>query len=636
MRSFRKQASIHIIVTALVLFLAMFLQTDVKASAKGNIAMSTAKKTMYVGRSSKLILNNAEGKKVKWKSSNSSVLSIQSHKNNVASLKAEKKGTATVKAKLNGKTYRCKVTIKDPSLASASMTVDKGEAATLGFRGSKAKTKLKIVKWAKISSKAETENKIYWAVKNTSVLSISKKNNRTINIKVKKAGTTYIKAKYNGKEYKCKVTTKNPQLAYTSRTIGVKKTRTLSFSGKRSSTTSTIVKWDNLSAKPNTYRKIYWAVKDPEILTMTVKAAATMTLAGERVGSTYVRAKYRGKIYQCKVTVTIPACWNTELEKSIIAVQARESAGVPMAKFIYLTDSHWNSNAQRSPALINYLSEKLDIPFTVFGGDAITSHHTTQADAITELQDFYAQFDVNLFSTTGNHDWNTESNTDVLSYLSEDQLFRLMYSKQSTFAVTENNGKCAYLDDAQNKIRYISFYFDTRLNIEPYVSLWVDERIRELPEGWTVMLFSHAYYKASRLGAAENTIPGASDYANHLLELQKDVDADVAAWMVGHCHRDLSTKLTYQEDTDTQEEDTDSPDSSDDTVSVQDNGKEAPTLLIVSTNCDTYKQSSQWGGEVMTLNTATEQAFEIVQLNTQSKKLYLTRVGAGQDREFDY
>ncbi|MDE6852947.1 MAG: hypothetical protein K2J67_10795, partial [Lachnospiraceae bacterium] len=272
-------------------------------------------------------------------------------------------------------------------------------------------------------------------------------------------------------------------------------------------------------------------------------------------------------------------------------------------------------------------------------------HHDSQESAIAELQDFYAQFDGKIFSTTGNHDWNTESNLNVLSYLSETQLYDLMYQKQTSFAVTENNGKCAYLDDSKNKIRYISFYFDTRLDIEPYVSLWVDQRIEELPEGWTVMLFSHAYYSASRLGAVEKQIPGAKEYADHLLDLKTAVKADVAAWMVGHCHRNLSSLLTYEGD----KEDgtpivTETPAGSATGGAVSgtvpstgtDTKKNESTLLVVSTNCDTYKQSTPWGGDTMNLGTNTEQAFEIVQIDTKQHKLYLTRVGAGADRSLPY
>ncbi|MDE6568267.1 MAG: metallophosphoesterase, partial [Lachnospiraceae bacterium] len=516
---------------------------------------------------------------------------------------------------------------------------------TVVFRGKKTKTKSKVVKWGKIDSKADTDKKIFWAVKNPSIISLSKKGNSAVKIKVKKEGNTVIRAKYKGKIYQCKVITKDPKLEYSSQALDVKKTKTITFKGKRNTITSKIVNWNKILIQPNTQNTLYWAVDNPQIASLSKKNSTTIKVKGERLGTTYVRAKYRGKLYQCRIKVQIPSYWKDELDRSVASVVAKERANGSMAKFIFMTDSHWKSNAKKSPALIGELSKRLSIPYTVFGGDAITSHHDTQESAIAELQDFYSQFDGNVLSTTGNHDWNTEDNYNALSYLSESQLFDLMYRKQTSFAVTENNGKCAYLDDFKNKIRYISFYFDTRLDIEPYVSWWVDNRIEELPKGWTVMLFSHAYYKASRLGAAENTIPGAKDYANHLLELQNAVEADVAAWMVGHCHRDLSSLLTYQADKkDNVPEITEEPAeiTTGSAVNEGSTGKEEQqtkkdsTLLVVSTNCDTYKQSTPWGGYDMKIGTNTEQAFEIVQIDTRQHKLYLTRVGAGVDRTFQY
>lgn len=629
----------------LLLLLSFFRSPvpEAKAAEQSKAALSVEDKTLYTGNRFTLKLKNADAGDIRWKSSNKAVAEIKKQNGRKAVIAAKKKGTATIRAKYEGKVYKCHVTVKKQSVSAVSLIMDKGEIETVAFRGKKSKTRSKVVKWSKMKSKAATDDNIYWAVKNPSVISVSKKNNSSVKIKVKKEGNTVISAKYRGKAYQCKVTTKDPKLDYSTAALGVKNKKTITFKGKRKSATSQIVDWNTIFSKPDTQNVLYWAVKDSDIATISKKNSTTITVKGEKVGTTYVRLKYRGKLYQCQVKVVIPSYWNAEMNVSVDTVLAREENNPSMAKFIYMTDSHWKSNAQRSPALIHSLSQKLDIPFTVFGGDAITSHHDSQESAIAELKDFYAQFDGNVLSTTGNHDWNTESNDNVISYLTEDQLFKLMYDKQTTFAVTENNGKCAYLDDFQHKVRYISFYFDTRTNIEPYVSWWVDNHIKELPEGWTVMLFSHAYYCASKLGAVEKTIPGAKEYAEHLLELQNLAQADVAVWMVGHCHRNLSSMLTYQEKAGSDDAEV----TEDAAVTVtqgalqpeQDSGqtsKEAPTLLVVSTNCDTYKQSTPWGGDSMTLGTDTEQAFEIVQIDTNNRHLYLTRVGAGEDRSFYY
>lgn len=643
-----KKVRLTIILLLLTCIVPVFFSAETQAAEDKKVSIGTEKKIMYVGNSFTLSLKNVntdESEEIKWKSTNKKVVEIKKTKKNKAVIVAKKRGTAVIRVKYDDEVYRCKVTVKKQSVSVESLIMDRGETEMVAFRGKKSKTKSKVVKWSKMNSKDSTDKKIYWAVKNPSVISLSKKGDDAVKVKVKKEGNTVISAKYKGKVYQCKITTKDPKLEYSSQDLDVKNTKTITFKGKRSTITSKIVDWDTIFIQPNSQNILYWAVDNSKIASISKKNSTTIKVKGERLGTTYVRAKYRGKLYQCQIKVVLPSYWKDELNQSVDSVVARERENGSMAKFIFLTDSHWKSNAKKSPALISDLSKRLSIPYTVFGGDAITSHHDSQESAIAELKDFYSQFDGNVLSTTGNHDWNTEANYNVLSYLSESQLFDLMYQKQTSFSVTENNGKCAYLDDSKNKIRYISFYFDTRLDIEPYVSWWVDNRIQELPEGWTVMLFSHAYYKASRLGAAENYIPGAEDYAKHLLELQNVVKADVAAWMVGHCHRDLSSFLTYQNNktndasivTEKPAEITTGGAVDGDSLEEEEQqSKEDSTLLIVSTNCDTYKQSSPWGGYEMEEGTDTEQAFEIVQIDTRQHKLYLTRVGAGVDRTFQY
>lgn len=644
-----KRLRLAILLMAVALSFAVLCGTEAEASKKSKVSINVKKKTMYVGNRFTMSLKHADIEDeddIKWKSPNSKVADIKKTKNNKAVIEAKKPGTAIIKAKFSNKVYRCKVTVKKQSVSAVSLIMDRGEIETVAFRGKKAKTKSKVVKWSKIKSKKNTDEKIFWAVKNPSVISMSKKGNSAVKIKVKKEGNTVIRAKYKGKEYQCKVTTKDPKLEYSTKPLDVKKTKTITFKGKRASTVSKIVPWNTIFIQPNTQNTLYWAIENPAIATITQKNSTTVKVKGQKLGVTYVRVKYRGKLYQCQIKVEIPSYWTAELNQSVNSVQSKERMYGSMAKFIFMTDSHWKSNAQRSPALISHLSQRLYIPFTIFGGDAITSHHDSQESAIAELKDFYSQFDGKLLSTTGNHDWNTENNMNVLSFLSETQLFDLMYQKQTSFAVTENNGKCAYIDDRKNKIRYISFYFDTRLDIEPFVSWWVDNHIEELPEGWTVMLFSHAYYRASRLGAEENTIPGAKEYADHLLELQTMVKADIAAWMVGHCHRNLSSLLTYEgKKSDGSPMVSENPavsatgGATDGNIPKPGEGsqtKKDTTLLVVSTNCDTYKQSTPWGGDTMKLGTDTEQAFEIVQIDTKKRQLYLTRVGAGHDRSFRY
>lgn len=77
-----------------------------KVTVKGP-ELSAKKKTLIVKQTHKLTVNGTT-KKVKWSSSNKNVATVSSS----GKVTAKKAGTATISAKVNGKTLKCKVTVK--------------------------------------------------------------------------------------------------------------------------------------------------------------------------------------------------------------------------------------------------------------------------------------------------------------------------------------------------------------------------------------------------------------------------------------------------------------------------------------------------------------------------------------------
>lgn len=74
--------------------------------------LSTTKKTIYKGQTKVLKVKNASGK-VKWKSSNKKVATVNSY----GQVTGKKKGKATITATVNGKKLKCRVTVKEISKA---------------------------------------------------------------------------------------------------------------------------------------------------------------------------------------------------------------------------------------------------------------------------------------------------------------------------------------------------------------------------------------------------------------------------------------------------------------------------------------------------------------------------------------
>lgn len=169
-----KMKRMFTICLSMLLILVLALPVDAKAAT--DVHLNKTKVTLYVGQSTTLKLSGAKVKK--WKSNNKNIATV----NKNGKVVAKKKGTTTIVATTkNGKTYKCKITVKNVSLSKTKVTLEKGKSVTLKLNGSK------VVKWSSDNKKIATINK----------------NGKVV---AKGVGTTTIKAKAkNGKTYKCKV-----------------------------------------------------------------------------------------------------------------------------------------------------------------------------------------------------------------------------------------------------------------------------------------------------------------------------------------------------------------------------------------------------------------------------------------------
>ena len=298
----------------------------------------------------------------------------------------------------------------------------------------------------------------------------------------------------------------------------------------------------------------------------------------------------------------IPSHWDDEIATSETAIRNHEiTMGEHGVEFFFVTDTHWLGNAQQSGEIIAKMSKDLNIPLVVFGGDAVYSRADSRSEAIEELRDFYDAYnkDFYLFSTIGNHDYNYVGSSDTTIYTTDGDLYAVGCRRMEDFAYTDQSARHAYYDNTSQKVRYIQVNCANNQAITNADLEWVDARITELDAGWTAILFSHSYFSS---GAS---IPTAcAENAEHFATLNESADATIACWIVGHCHMDTS----------------------DDTHGI----------LVISTSCDVYNQSTQNGGPEMAFGTDTEQCIDCYQIDTSNRKIYVTRIGAGDDREFTY
>lgn len=374
---------------------------------------------------------------------------------------------------------------------------------------------------------------------------------------------------------------------------------------------------------------------------------------------------FSSKLYVCKTMSTervaeyVPAYWNEELLASVDSFNKRSGT----ANFAFFTDAHWDTNTKRSPYIIRYLYDELGLNLAVFGGDIVAGTYNDDiTGALSEIQEFkeylgfassklrpdpVTQVDnkYHVLFTSGNHDFNTSSSKSKAA-ISEEQIYNILFEEQNrTFATVAQNGRCAYTDDTKHRVRYIEIFFDAYLDnadpTQPGLKLgqtassgddmvypskeeleWLKETVQDekLTADWTVVLFTHGYWsygrKAQYPTEKELRTPAGEKLGNYLLQLEGDAatKADIGLWMTGHTHRDLNRTIS--------------------------NGTDK--ILITCTNDDSYvdgafsRGSGYMGGVKMYKGHDTEQVIDLVQIDTKNKKVYMTRVGAGEDREFDF
>lgn len=250
---------------------------NVKISAKANgvtetrtvtvksckLFLSSTNLSLHMGETRKLTATSQPAQAtVTWSSSNTAVVSVDGAGN----ITALKKGTATVTAKSsNGKTAKCRVTVKNPTvkLDNTKLTV------YIGAAYSQKLTATPIPAPATVT----------WSSSNTSIATV--KDGVVTGLK---KGTVTITAKANGTKATCKVTVKQPTFTLNS-TLSVYRGET-----------------KNIKATPTPDTAIIWKSDNPAIAKVDKNGAVT----GVAAGKTKITATAHGITKTCTVTVKKP------------------------------------------------------------------------------------------------------------------------------------------------------------------------------------------------------------------------------------------------------------------------------------------------------------------------------------------
>lgn len=348
----------------------------------------------------------------------------------------------------------------------------------------------------------------------------------------------------------------------------------------------------------------------------------------------------------------IPSYWESELNASVTSINnIQRLYGKNATSFGFITDFHNNANAGKSPALLQYVMDKCNIKYYFNGGDFATDGSlNTKEQTINDIlnaKNKFRNIADRCLRVEGNHDvaYSTLGAPEYYKQnLTPEEMYDVYYRSETLHRhiVWGPTGDCFYADDEAHKVRYIGLNSQDK----PYVEnpdgsavdnkmwnfafrqdqiTWFAEKALYVPDdSWSVVVCSHVPPGETSVTGSDYTIANydlmigllnafknktsysgtgsSEDYPASITADYTNKGGDVICWVAGHVHADKLFTI---------------------------NG-----INCVTTLNDSLANTS--GQPTKTQGTDTEQAFDIFTIDKVNRTVYITRVGAGTDRQFTY
>lgn len=304
--------------------------------------------------------------------------------------------------------------------------------------------------------------------------------------------------------------------------------------------------------------------------------------------------------------------------------------------FIFITDTHWGDNVKISPNLIDHIRKNTNVQKVIFGGDVVRAFGTKdkiKEDVYgfnSEVKDYVESR--NYFPTIGNHDFTIKylrSADDKTGYT-----YGVPFAYNSSVKPLEsymsliNQKMYYYFDNPVQKVRYIMVnteeevnsgdnYWGVGAHITQQQLDWLTNDALNVPsDDWHVVTIGHVPihpYAPSHDGALDILRYALEGYENkrsasftapYGTVLNKDFTnykGHMVGYFAGHNHKD--------------------------TEFVGEN------MINISTGCDATYNDDVW---TRTVGTVTEQLFDVVVVDKTNRKINMIRIGAGDNRTFNY
>lgn len=344
------------------------------------------------------------------------------------------------------------------------------------------------------------------------------------------------------------------------------------------------------------------------------------------------------RIYEVDNTVHFPDYYRSHMQDRVDTINSKLTSPSDFG-FGFITDVHAEFNTKHFPALIDEVRTKTPVNEFMGGGDWATAWFDSENDADNkpELFHFFEELQqlfkgVPLLKTVGNHEWayGTNNGYNITSqemyayYLrDENKMFNnIQWGPDHTYYYWDNQQvKCRYISlnvmdypdvlkpDGQNNKEWYFKVSDTQIN-------WLKATLNSVPDGYLVVIESHlvplnadqfASFPSAKIGTTitngEDLQAIASAYATKTGGFA-GAKGDLLGWFGGHYHAD--------------------------DITVR-NG-----VTYITTIADCMSVWDIKGVPQKTVGTVSEQAFDVVTVDRASRRVNLTRIGAGSDRSFTY
>lgn len=313
--------------------------------------------------------------------------------------------------------------------------------------------------------------------------------------------------------------------------------------------------------------------------------------------------------------VTVPDYYLSHIQsKRDEIMQNMGEVGNKGETFIFITDIHWENNDKKSPALVNYLLNNLNINNLLCGGDIINEgEKETMMETMRECIVAFQHRNILMPCAYGNHD-NNANGTQASEHFSVSEQYSLM-QKQAENLVT-------YFTQTDYNNQNWNFYYDikntkTRIvvldvgNNGSYNRFWaLVPCLLETPENYNIVIMTHWLMGSAITETCNNLMALADAYnkkgnvtiSGHVYDLS-GAKGIVRLLLAGHVHNNYNWYT----------------------------GDGIPVVLI---DCDNGPRSLNTETPYVR-NTVTQQSFGVFTLNYSTGSIKEVKVGRGFNKIYN-